>query len=121
VALGAKIIEKHFILDRKLGGPDAPFSMEPAEFRQMVNSVRDAEKALGKVDYELTPKMTASRKFARSLFVVSDVRKGDIFTEKNIRSIRPGDGLAPKRIKEVLGRRAKRGIKRGTPLKDDMF
>ncbi len=116
VALGAKVIEKHFILDRKLGGPDAVFSMEPDEFKHMVKSVREVEKALGKVTYDLTDKQKKSRVFSRSLFVVKDVKKGEIFTEDNIRSIRPGYGLPLKYFKEILGKRASKDLIRGTPF-----
>lgn len=116
VALGAKIIEKHFILDRKLGGPDASFSMEPGEFKEMAKAIRDTEKALGKVNYSLTPKAKRSREHSRSLFVVEDIKKGETFTEKNVRSIRPGFGLAPKFFNKVLGKRARVDIERGTPL-----
>lgn len=116
VALGAKIIEKHFILDRKLGGPDSAFSLEPEEFRTMVKSVRESEKALGNVSYELTEKIKKSREFSRSLFVVKDVNLGEIFTEINIKSIRPGFGLPPKHLREILGKKAIEDIKRGTPL-----
>jgi pseudaminic acid synthase len=116
VALGAKIIEKHFILDRKLGGPDAAFSLKPAEFAQMVRAVREVETALGTVTYELSKKVRQSRVFARSLFAVKDIRAGELFTEENVRSIRPGYGLAPKHLSRVLGRKAKSDIKRGTPL-----
>jgi len=116
VALGAKIIEKHFILDRKLGGPDAAFSLEPHEFEVMVRSVRDVEKALGQVQYELTEKMKRSREHARSLFVVKDIAAGEIFSADNVRSIRPGNGLAPKYLNAVFGRKAKMEIKKGTPL-----
>jgi len=115
-ALGAKIIEKHFIMDRKLGGPDAAFSMEPQEFRAMVNAVRDVEKALGTVSYELSDKIKKSREFSRSLFIVNDMKEGDVFTEYNLRSIRPGFGLHPKYFKDILGKKAKTDIKRGTPL-----
>jgi len=120
VALGAKIIEKHFILDRKLGGPDAAFSLEPAEFAQMVRAVREVETALGTVTYELSEKVRQSRVFARSLFAVKDIRAGEPFTEENVRSIRPGYGLAPKHLSLVLGRKAKSDIKRGTPLNWDL-
>jgi len=116
VALGAKIIEKHFILDRKLGGPDSAFSLEPEEFRAMVKSVRESEKALGKVSYEFTEKIKKSREFSRSLFVVEDMKVGETFTEKNIKSIRPGFGLPPKHLQEILGKKAIEDIKRGTPL-----
>lgn len=121
VALGAKIIEKHFILDRKLGGPDAVFSLEPEEFKKMVQSVREVEKALGEVSYELTDKMKKSREFSRSLFVVKDVQSGEIFTPESVRSIRPGNGLHPKYLRDVLGRKAKEDIKKGTPLRWDLI
>lgn len=116
VALGAKIIEKHFILDRKIGGPDSSFSMEPAEFKQMVNAIRDVEKALGKINYELTPKVEKSRVFARSLFIVKDVKEGEEITEENVRSIRPGYGLHPKYYKEILGKKFRKNFEKGTPL-----
>jgi pseudaminic acid synthase len=116
VALGARIIEKHLTLDRKLGGPDTAFSLEPAEFRQMVSCVREVEKALGSVSYELTARTKKSRQYARSLFVVKDMKAGEVFAEENVHSIRPGDGLAPKYLSVILGRKAKVEIKRGTPL-----
>lgn len=113
VSLGAKIVEKHFILDRKLGGPDSAFSMEPNEFRKMVNNVRLVEKAIGKITYDVTEK---DKKRRRSLFVVEDIKKGDKLTEKNIRSIRPGYGLHPKYYNEVISKTATKDLKRGTPL-----
>ncbi|GAA0318711.1 pseudaminic acid synthase [Bacillus carboniphilus] len=116
VALGAKVIEKHFILDKSIGGPDASFSLDKHEFKQLVDSVRDAEKALGRIDYELTVKKIKSREFSRSLFVVKDIKAGDIFTEENVKSIRPGDGLKPKYIQSVLGKKAKQDISKGTPV-----
>ena len=116
VALGACIIEKHLTLDRKLGGPDAAFSLEPEEFKVMVKAVREAEKALGEVSYNLTEKMKKSREFSRSLFVVKDIKAGEVFTEENIRSIRPGYGLSPKYLKKILGKRAIQDIKKGTPV-----
>lgn len=116
VALGAVMIEKHFILDRSLGGPDSAFSLEPAEFKAMVQAVREVEKALGRVSYELTEKQKDMRKFSRSLFVVKDIKAGEVFTEDNVKSIRPGYGLHPKYLKEVLGRRARKDIPKGTPL-----
>lgn len=116
VTLGVKIIEKHFILDRKLGGPDAEFSLEPEEFRIMVKAVREVEVALGEVSYELTEKMKKSREFARSLFVVKDMKEGEVFTEENVRSIRPGYGLHPKYLKILLGKRVKEDVKKGTPV-----
>lgn len=120
VALGAVLIEKHFILDRTLGGPDSAFSLEPGEFAEMVKAVRGVEKALGKPTYELTEKQKKSRQLARSLFVVRDVKKGEVFTEENVRSIRPNYGLPPKYLKEILGRRAKFDIEAGTPLTWEM-
>lgn len=116
VALGAKFIEKHFILDKSIGGPDASFSMDKNEFKEMVDAVRNAEKALGKVDYELTDKKKNSRAFSRSLFVVKDIKAGEAFTKDNVRSIRPGYGLAPKHINEVFESTANQDISKGTPL-----
>lgn len=117
VALGAKIIEKHFCLDRSLGGPDAKFSLEPDEFKQMVEAVRNAEKAIGRVNYELSDKQKKSKEHSRSIFVVEDIKVGEEFTEKNIKSIRPGFGLHPKYYSYILGKKAKRNIKKGEPLK----
>lgn len=114
VSLGAKVIEKHFILDRKLGGPDSAFSMEPEEFKEMVKTVRQTEAALGKVTYKVSEN---DRNRRRSLFVVKDIKAGEPFTDENIRSIRPGYGLHPKYLKKILGKKAKTDIKRGTPLK----
>ena len=121
VALGACIVEKHFTLSRAVPGPDSAFSLEPQEFRAMVEAVRIAERALGEVGYEVTKRQVASRVFRRSLFVVADVKAGEVFTHKNVRSIRPGHGLAPKHLQEVLGRKAARDIARGTPLSQDML
>jgi len=121
VALGASIIEKHLTLSRADGGPDSAFSLEPAEFADMVAAVGDAQKALGRVSYELTPHEAASRVFRRSLFIVQDTKAGQIFTEENVRSIRPGCGLPPSELHRVLGRRAARDIPRGTPLTDDLL
>jgi pseudaminic acid synthase len=117
VALGAKIVEKHFTLCRSDGGPDAAFSLEPDEFETMVKSIRETEKALGQVSYELTEKMKKSRELSRSLFVVEDVKKGETFTEKNIRSIRPGFGMHPKYFNGIIGKKASQDIQRGTPLR----
>jgi pseudaminic acid synthase len=116
VTLGARVIEKHFILDKSIGGPDASFSLDEKEFTEIVSAVRQAEQAVGKVSYELTEKVKASRKFARSLFVVKDIKKGEKFTEENVRSIRPGYGLHPKHFKEILGKTTKENIEKGTPL-----
>jgi pseudaminic acid synthase len=116
VALGACIIEKHLTLSRATPGPDSGFSLEPHEFKAMVEAVRTAEKALGEVHYGLSEKEEASRVFRRSLFVVQDVKRGEIFTPVNVRSIRPGHGLHTRHLDEVLGKRAVRDIERGTPL-----
>ncbi len=121
VALGAKVIEKHFILDRNIGGPDSSFSLEPNEFKQMVQSIHNVEKAIGKPKFELSEKILKSRKFARSLFVVENIEQGEIFTEQNVRSIRPNYGLAPKYLKDVLGKKAKTKIEKGTPLSWDLI
>lgn len=115
-ALGATVIEKHFIMDRRIGGPDASFSMEPDEFTSMVEQVREVEMAMGQVSYPTDTAKIKGREFCRSLFVVNDMKAGDIFSENNIRSIRPGNGLAPKYLNDVLGKRAAHDIERGTPL-----
>ena len=116
VTLGARVIEKHFILDKTIGGPDASFSLDEKEFTEMVKAIRQAEKAVGNVSYELTDKVNASRKFSRSLFVVKDIKEGETFTEENVRSIRPGYGLHPKHLKEILEITANKNIEKGTPL-----
>lgn len=112
-ALGAKIIEKHFILDRSIGGPDASFSMNELEFTEMVQAVRNAEKAIGTVNYELTEKQASGKAFARSLYVAEDIQIGEVFTEKNIRSVRPGFGLHPKFLPEILGTKATKNYSKG--------
>ena len=117
VALGACIVEKHFILDREIGGPDAAFSMDKEEFAQMVKGIREVEQALGSVTYELTESVRRNRKFARSLFVVENMSAGDVITEHNVRSIRPADGLPPKFLPEILGKKVNRDIERGEPFK----
>lgn len=116
VALGACIVEKHFTLSRDIPGPDSAFSLEPHEFKAMVEAIRTAEKALGKVHYGVSEREAESRVFRRSLFVVKDMKAGEVFTEENVRSIRPGHGLHPRYLKEVLGRRATQDISAGTPL-----
>ncbi|MEW6108849.1 MAG: pseudaminic acid synthase [Nitrospirota bacterium] len=121
VALGAGCVEKHFILRRSLGGHDAAFSLEPEEFGQMVKAVRETEKALGSGIYELTEKSKKNRDFSRSLFVVRDMKEGETFTSENVRSIRPGYGLHPKHLKEIIGRKAKHYIEKGTPLSWEMI
>ncbi len=116
VALGARMIEKHFILDRNVGGPDSSFSLTPSMFREMVDAVRETEASLGCVDYSMNEKKKASRCLGRSLFVVEDIQAGERFTEKNIRSIRPGYGISPKHLPEILGQKAHCNLKRGMPL-----
>ncbi|WP_178991513.1 pseudaminic acid synthase [Winogradskyella schleiferi] len=113
---GAKIIEKHFILDRSVGGPDASFSMNEEEFKNMVNAVREVEKAIGSVDYNLTEKQKKGRDFSRSIYVVNDIKEGEILTEENIKSIRPGYGMHPKYYKEILGRKASKNLEKGDPM-----
>lgn len=120
VAKGAKVIEKHFCMDRSEGGPDSSFSMEPAEFKAMVNHIRDVEKAIGTVKYGPSKNEENNVRFRRSLFVVKDIKKGELFSEENVRSIRPGFGLSPKFYDDVLGKTALVDIERGTPLKEDM-
>lgn len=109
--LGAKVIEKHFILDKSIGGPDCDFSLDKEEFKEMIVAVRQAEKLIGKVDYTLTEKKKNSRQFARSLYVSKDIKKGEVFTEDNIKSVRPGYGLHPKYLKTILGKKAKKDYK----------
>jgi N-acetylneuraminate synthase len=116
VTLGACVIEKHFTLARNLPGPDSKFSLEPDEFKRMVEAVRTVEQALGTVHYGLEPNEEVSRVFRRSLFVVQDVAAGEPFTAANVRSIRPGHGLHTRYLDKVMGRRASRDIARGTPL-----
>ncbi len=113
VALGASMVEKHFILDRSIGGPDAAFSMEKEEFAAMVKSIRNVERAIGNVIYPNDPSKIKGREFSRSLYVAEDVKAGCIFTERNVRSVRPGFGLHPKYLHEVLGRKAMRDLKKG--------
>ncbi|MBN1041187.1 pseudaminic acid synthase [Clostridium botulinum] len=116
IALGAKVIEKHVTLSRADGGPDAQFSLEPHELKNMVTSVRNIEKALGQVTYELTEKQMKSREHSRSLFIVKDIKKGETFTEDNVKSIRPGFGLKPKYINNVIGKVSNIDIEKGTPM-----
>ncbi len=116
VALGAAIVEKHFTLSRDIPSLDAAFSMEPEEFREMVDSIRTVEKSLGRITYEPTEREESSRVFRRSLFVVRDMKEGEPFTAANVRAIRPGAGLPPKFLNDVLGRRAATDLKEGTPL-----
>lgn len=116
VALGACIVEKHFTLSRSVRSPDSAFSLEPEEFKAMVEAVRAAEKALGQISYKVSEQEAKIRVYRRSLFVVKDIKAGEVFTEENVRSIRPGYGLQPRYLGEVLGARAAQDIKRGTPL-----
>jgi pseudaminic acid synthase len=113
VTLGAKVIEKHFVLDRSKGGIDAAFSMEPDEFAAMVKGVREARLALGKIDYSLTERNRLRR---RSLFIAEDIKQGEFFSEDNIKSVRPGYGLHPKYYYEILGKRASKDLEKGTPM-----
>ena len=119
--LGATVIEKHFILDKSIGGPDAHFSLDEKEFTDMVKAVRNAEEMIGKVDYEMTEKKKKSRQFSRSLFVVEDVKKGDLITKDNVRSIRPGFGMHPKFYKEIISKTFSSDINRGVPLNKNMI
>lgn len=116
VALGAIAVEKHFTTDRSIGGPDAAFSMNKEEFAQMVKRIRETEAALGKVNYELTDKVKNDRHFARSLFASADIRKGELFTEDNIRSVRPNEGCSPKYLPGLLGKPSDRDYKFGEPI-----
>lgn len=118
VALGAEVVEKHFILDRSLGGPDSTFSMEPHEFKEMVESVRSVEKTIGKVGYEVSDKDKLRR---RSLFISKDLAQGETITNEHIKSVRPGHGLAPKFSEEVVGKVAQKDLKKGQPLRKEHY
>lgn len=120
VAMGACIVEKHFCLSREIENPDVSFSMEPEEFEAMVNDIRIAEKAIGTVSYDISEKEKESKIFRRSIFAVEDIKKGEAFTENNIRIIRPGFGLKPKYFKEVINKCAAQDIKRGTPIQFEL-
>jgi len=119
--LGASVIEKHFILDKSIGGPDADFSLDEAEFTQMVKAVRGAQKAIGKVSYELTEKQKSGKQFSRSLYVSKDVKKGDFITKENVRSVRPGYGLHPKHLEEIIGKTFNSDIEKGTALNRSFY
>lgn len=121
VSLGARVIEKHFILNKSIGGPDAHFSLDETEFKQMVDAVRKAELMVGKVDYTISEKNIRNKEFSRSLFIVEDVVAGEILTESNVRSIRPGYGLHPKFWNEIKGKKFKFPFEKGTPLSLEMF
>ena len=119
--LGAKVIEKHFILDKSIGGADADFSLDKQEFSEMIKAVRDAEKLLGTVDYSMTEKKKKSRQFSRSLYVSEDIKEGEVITEKNVRSVRPGYGLHPKYWNTIIGKKATKNIEKGSAIQMDMF
>ncbi|MCL4126536.1 UNVERIFIED_CONTAM: hypothetical protein GTU68_028911 [Idotea baltica] len=121
VVLGAKVIEKHIILDKSIGGPDAHFSLDEGEFKLMVDAVRQAESALGHVDYELTEAKKNSRAFSRSLFVVKAVKAGEVITKENVRSIRPGFGMHPKYYNDILGKSFSKDVQKGEPLESNMI
>jgi pseudaminic acid synthase len=116
---GAKIIEKHFIIDRSLGGPDASFSMNEHEFADMVKAIRQAEKAIGVITYSLTEKQKKGRDFSRSLYVIKDIKEGEIITENNVKSIRPGFGLHPKFYQEIMGKKASKDLITGNRINLD--
>ncbi len=120
VALGAEVVEKHFIIDRSIGGPDSAFSMDEKEFTRMVQDIRNVEKALGSLYYPTDPSMIKGREFSRSLYVAEDVKAGDRITEKNVRSVRPGYGLHPKHLPELLGRRFARDAEKGERMSWDL-
>lgn len=116
VALGAEVVEKHFIIDRSIGGPDSAFSMDEQEFAEMVKNVRNVEKALGSVYYPTDPSKIKGREFCRSLYVAENVKAGDAITEKNVRSVRPGFGLHPKSLPEVIGKKFVKDYSKGDRL-----
>ncbi len=117
--LGAQIIEKHFILNKEVGGPDSSFSMDEIEFTSMVKAVREAEKVVGRIDYNLSENQKIAREFSRSLYVVADIKAGEVFTKENVRSIRPGYGLHPRYFNQILGKTSSRNIERGTALTEE--
>ena len=117
VALGARVIEKHFMLDKSIDSADSGFSLNVEEFKDMVKAIRETEKLIGTVNYSLDEKRKNSRKYSRSLFVSEDIKKGEILTEQNIRSVRPGYGLHPKHLNSILGEKAAEDLTFGTPLK----
>lgn len=121
VAMGASIIEKHFCLSRKIENPDSSFSMEPDEFRKMVDNIRTVEMAKGTVKYGVCEEEKNSIIFRKSIFVIDDIKKGEFFSERNVKIIRPGYGMEPKKISEILGKRALMDIKKGTPLNYHMI
>lgn len=116
VALGATVVEKHLILDRKMGGPDSGFSMEPIEFKTMVDTIREVEKALGEPVYPTDISTISGRDCCRSLFICEDVKKGEVLNSRNLRSIRPGCGLHPRYLNELLGKKVNQNVEKGTPM-----
>jgi len=116
VTLGAKVIEKHFILDKSIGGADVDFSMDRDEFASMVKAIRDTQKLLGRVDYSMDEKKLQNRRFCRSLYVSKDIKKGEVFSEQNIRSVRPGYGMHPKYLNKIIGTKAQKDYKFGDRL-----
>ena len=114
--LGAKVIEKHFIMDKSIEGPDSSFSLDETEFKKMVESVRIAEECMGELSYELTEKQKINRQFSRSLYVSCDIKKGEVFSESNIKSVRPGYGIHPKHYNEIIGKKSKRDLEMGDRL-----
>ena len=121
VALGAKVIEKHFILDKAIGGFDSAFSLDKKEFKDMVKAVRDTQKLLGKVDYSLNDKKRKNREFSRSLYISKDVKAGEAITNENVRSVRPGFGMHPKYFNDILGKKFRKDYKKGTRLNWECF
>lgn len=121
IALGAKVIEKHFILDKSINSPDAAFSLDEKEFKQLVDDIRTVEKSLGHIDYSISPAGQKNRHFMRSLYVIKDMKKGEKFTSENIGSYRPNLGISPKYYNEILGRKAVKDIKANTPLKKELI
>lgn len=119
-AFGASIIEKHFIIDRSIGGPDASFSLNETEFTSMVTAVREAEMAIGNVDYSLQGKQVSGREFARSLYIVRDSLQGELITEENVRSVRPGYGMHPKYLKDIVGKKFSRAVQKGERMSPDL-
>ena len=117
IALGARVIEKHFILNREVQSADASFSMLPSEFKQLSEGIRVVEKALGKVTYELSEKIKKNKEFSRSLFIAENVKKGEVFNQKNLRSVRPGFGLHPRYLKDLIGQKASMDLSKGTPMR----